>query len=124
MTFATPPACGVFVFPVIIILMRTKARVDSNHNEIRDGLRQLGASVFDTARLGKGFGDLVVGFRGENFILEIKQPGQQNRLTPDEADFALKWRGQYAVVTTIEEAMQAVGIQTPDEIMQAANVVE
>lgn len=52
--------------------MRRAAKVDGNHSEIIKALRQIGASVADTSRIGQGFPDAVVGFRGRNFMLEFK----------------------------------------------------
>ena len=46
---------------------------DSNHTDIRDALRRVpGCRVFDTADVGDGFPDLVVGFMGIIRLMEIK----------------------------------------------------
>ena len=48
-------------------------RTDANHKQIIDQIRQISfTSVFSTHELGKGFPDIVVGFRGINYLFEIK----------------------------------------------------
>lgn len=91
--------------------MRLKPRKDSNHTEIVAALRQAGCSVFDTAGLGHGFPDLVVGLRGKNYLVEVKDgslPPSQRKLTGDEVDFHESWRGQIFIVTSVEEAIAFV----------------
>lgn len=94
--------------------MRRAARVDANQAEIVAALRDVGCSVADTSRLGQGFPDLVVGRAGITFLLEIKNgraiPSAQ-RLTPDEQAWHQAWRGQVAVVRSVEEALAVVGIE-------------
>lgn len=88
------------------------ARVDDNQDEIKNALRDIGASVFVTSNVGNGFGDLVVGFRGVNYLLEIKdgsKPPSRRKLTPAEAKFHDEWRGQVDVVNSVDEALQVVG---------------
>lgn len=90
--------------------MRRAARVDENHKEIVEALRQIGATVKSVAPI-KGFVDIVVGFRGENFLIEIKdgsKPPSQQRLTPLEAKFQREWMGQVETVTSVSEAILLV----------------
>jgi len=89
--------------------MRRAAKVDGNHAAIVAGLRAIGATVHSTAALGDGFPDLAVGFRGATYLLEVKQPRKSAALTPAERAFILAWRGQVAVVTTLDEALAAIG---------------
>ena len=91
--------------------MRRAARVDDNHRSIAVALKAIGCSVLSLAPLGKGAPDLLVGYWGRNTILEVKdgsKPPSKRRLTPDEEAFAEAWRGQYAVVETVEQAIEAV----------------
>lgn len=91
--------------------MRLKPRKDLNHTEIVAALRQVGCSVADTAALGHGFPDLVVGLRGKNYLLEVKDgslPPSQRKLTTDEANFHESWRGKIFIVTSVEEAIAFV----------------
>jgi len=83
-------------------------RVDANQAEIVAALRKVGCSVWDTHEVGHGGPDVQVGRAGVNYDLEIKTP--RGKLTDDEADFHLMWRGQICVVRSVEEAYRAVGL--------------
>ena len=87
--------------------MRRAAKTDANQREIIAALEAVGASVFPSFRLGGGFPDLVVGFRGVTYLLEVKTP--TGRLTPAEARFFAQWRGHAAVVRSVDEALRAIG---------------
>jgi len=56
--------------------------------------------------------DLMVGFRKQNFLLEVKTPGYEKahkvRLKK-QAEWREAWKGQSAVVTTELEALRAIG---------------
>lgn len=82
-------------------------RVDRNQTEIVQALRACGASVHITARYGEGFPDLVVGFGGRTFLLEIKTATGQ--LTEDEREFIDNWRGHVAIVRNETDALMVVG---------------
>lgn len=89
------------------------AKIDANQKEIVAALRKLGASVSSTATIGKGFPDLIVGFRGVNYLLEVKtgsKPPSERKLTPDQVLFHAKWTGQIVVVKNIDEALKAIGL--------------
>ena len=91
--------------------MRRAARQDANHREIVQALRGIGASVADLSRLGGGVCDLLVGYRAKNLLLEVKdgkKPPSARKLTPDQQAFRDDWRGQLAVVTSVDEALAVV----------------
>lgn len=52
-------------------------RVDDNHAEIVAALRKIGCSIIDISELGGGAPDLIVGYRGVWYVLEIKNPQTQ-----------------------------------------------
>lgn len=87
--------------------MRWSAKVDSNQAEIVDALRECGACVQHLHIVGAGCPDLLVGYRGVNYLLEIKSG--DGRLTPREAGWHLTWRGQVAVVRNPIEALRVIG---------------
>lgn len=93
--------------------------MDVNHAEIVAALREAGCSVTSLAAVGRGCPDLVVGVRGRNYLLEVKPPGGarggtcRQSLTDDEREWHRTWRGQRAIVTTIEQALYAVGVMKP-----------
>ena len=89
----------------------TPRRVDGNHAEVVEALRSIGASVLDIHDLGHGAPDLLVGFRAENFLLEVKdgsKPPSHRKLTKDERDFFDAWRGPIYVVLSPEDAVSVV----------------
>lgn len=91
--------------------MRRQARVDSNQAEIVAGLRKIGASVQLLHMVGGGCPDALVGWRGMNTLLEIKdgeKPPSARKLTDDQVDWHADWRGQVTVVETLEQAIEAV----------------
>lgn len=88
--------------------MRRAARVDLNHHDIVLALRQVGCHVRDTSGVGDGFPDLVVGFRGVNYLLEVKTARGQLRGNPQRT-FHLTWKGQVTIVRSVTEALQIVG---------------
>lgn len=96
--------------------MRTAARVDANQNQVIAALRRVGATVEPIHMLGKGRPDLLVGFRGQNYLLELKdgsKPPSARRLTPDEERWRADWRGQAAVAGDIESALRCIGALEP-----------
>ena len=70
--------------------MRRAARIDANHTEFVKLFRALGAVVFDTSRVGAGFSDLVVIWRGEIMLVEVKDGAKapsKRKLTKAQVDF-------------------------------------
>lgn len=91
--------------------MRKKARVDANQKEIVQQLRKRGISVLHTHQLGKGAPDIVIGYMNQNYLIEIKDGNKsksQQKLTPDELEFASKWGGKYAVCNSLEQILQLI----------------
>jgi len=60
-------------------------RTDSNHTEIRDAMRSMGAQVFDLSGAGKGAPDTIVNMDGRILLVEIKTP--TGKLTKAQVDF-------------------------------------
>ena len=79
--------------------VRHRGRTDGTQTEIVKALRKLGATVAVTSALGDGFPDLVVGWRGVNHLVEVKNGSlspSKRELTPDEEKFHATWRGESA----------------------------
>ena len=85
-------------------MTRWARRVDRNHAAIREGLRKLGYTVWDTSRLGGGFPDLLVWDKRRLILVEVKMPGE--RLTVDELAFHKLF--PVAIVHTVEEDLDAL----------------
>ena len=84
-----------------------RAKVDGNQKEITRFLRECGCSVFPTHMVKNGFPDLVVGFKGVNYLLELKDGSKiKCPLTPKEWNFHLTWKGRHEVIYSIEDAVK------------------
>ena len=92
-------------------MMRRAARIDANQPSIVEALRVIGATVEPIYMVGGGVPDLLVGYRGVNWLIEVKdgdKPPSRRRLTPDEQAWHDDWRGQVAVVNDAQEAIDVV----------------
>lgn len=95
---------------------RRAARVDDNQAEIVNALRGDDCSVEDLSGVGHGCPDLLVGLvnaKGEriNLAIECKNGDKvpsARRLTPDQCQWHIAWRGQVAVVNSAAEALALV----------------
>lgn len=90
---------------------RKRAKKDGNQTEVVEKLRLMGMSVAITHQLGGGFPDFVVGYRGKNYMIELKdenQPPSNRKLTDDEVEFHLNWRGQIDVANNLEDVVNIV----------------
>jgi hypothetical protein len=85
-------------------------KADSNQSALVKQMRRIpGLTVFHTHTVGNGFVDVVCGFRGKNYLFEIKDPGKppsQRKLTADEQKFHDEWTGQIAVIETIDDVLK------------------
>lgn len=77
-------------------------RVDANQREIVRSLRLAGASVHILSEVGDGCPDILVGWRGKNYLLEIKT--DSGKLTKDQEDWHREWRGEVSIVRSLAEA--------------------
>lgn len=93
--------------------MRRAARVDANQADIVNALVDVGASVQSLSAVGVGVPDLLVGWRSQNFMLEIKNPNvpkRDQRLTEAQRNFHRVWRGSIHQVHTVEQALAVLGV--------------
>ena len=88
--------------------MRQAAKRDANHSQIVRHFRDIGASVLDLGAVGHGCPDILVGWCGCTFLIEIKdgsKPPSERKLTADQRDFFAAWPGQAFVAITPEDAI-------------------
>lgn len=90
--------------------MRRAAKVDANQDAIVSALRAAGASVQSLAQVGKGCPDLLAGFRGTNFVLEVKR--EKKNPNDDQARWHSEWRAPVYVVRSPDEALRVIGALT------------
>jgi len=86
--------------------MRYAARVDANQAQIVSALRAAGAYVWI---IGLPV-DLLVGYKGHSFLVEIKN-GPKKRLTALQEDFFNNWSGStLARIDGPEAALRMIGV--------------
>ena len=88
--------------------MKYAARKDGNQDEIVEAIRNIGATVTSVHQIGNGLPDLLVGFRGKNYLFEIKdrdKPPSKRKLTDDEKQWHNMWQGHCHVVKSVNEAL-------------------
>lgn len=98
--------------------------MDRNQSEIVRALRQAGASVHPCHGAGQGFPDLAVGFRGRNYLIEVKDGAlapSDRKLTPAQQEWHAAWRGDAVVVTSVSEALAAIGLSNWQSVGQVAS---
>ena len=90
----------------------TYKRVDDNQSKIVKALRDEGWTVTHLHAIGKGCPDLLVGVTRfnvkYNFLLEVKDGNKAWKLTPDQVIWHYNWKGQVAVVTSPEQAVELI----------------
>jgi hypothetical protein len=79
--------------------MRRAAKNDGNQKEIVEQLRKLGCSV------QTGHDDILVGWQGRTFWLEIKNPDGRNRKQESQKKLEREWQGHYRVVSSLDEIL-------------------
>jgi Holliday junction resolvase len=92
--------------------MRRAAKVDDNQSEIVAALRAVGATVQPLHSVGKGCPDLVAGYRGQNFLIEIKDGSKrpsERKLTADQVEWHGGWKGAVHVAETVRDALSIIG---------------
>ena len=86
--------------------MRYAARVDANQDQIVSALRAAGAYVWIISLPV----DLLVGYKGHTFLVEIKS-GSKKRLTKLQEDFFNNWSGStLARIDGPEAALRMIGV--------------
>lgn len=94
------------------------AKIDDNQPEIVGFLRKLGASVQHLQSVGDGCPDLLVGFGGKNYLMEVKDGAKKpsaRLLTRDQGRWRQAWVGQYSVVESKEDCLSVLGLSIAPE---------
>lgn len=92
--------------------MRRAAKVDANQKKVVKSLRGIpGVTVAITSQLGEGFPDFIVGYRGFNYMIELKDGDKvksAKKLTEDEGKFHKEWKGQVTVCESFDEIFKLI----------------
>ena len=92
--------------------MRWDAKADENQREIVLAIRQIGGQVQSLHRVGQGVPDLLVAYRGQWYVIEVKANG--GTLTEKEEDWHARF-GHLApimVVTSWAEVIDALMLES------------
>ena len=81
---------------------RYDARRDANEKDIVAALEAVGATVERLDVI-----DLLCGFRGINYLLEVKTAA--GALSKKQSDWIMAWNGGIYIVRTVDEALRAIG---------------
>lgn len=87
-------------------------RVDHNHSEIVKGLRDVGAFVQSIAAVGRGCPDLLVSFRNQWYVAEVKDGAKypsQRSLTEAEKCWHSQATAPVHVWESVDDALKAIG---------------
>lgn len=100
--------------------MRRAANVDRNHAEIVAAFRLFGCSVQSLAAVGAGVPDLLVGFRGNNLLIEVKngeQPKNKRKLRPTQVRWHDAWLGQVFIVECADDVRKILEVKTLSSVL-------
>jgi Holliday junction resolvase len=90
------------------------AKIDANQEAVVTALRTAGASVQSLAGVGKGVPDLLVGFKGQTLLFEVKdgfKAPSARLLTEDQIRWHGSWKGgALAVVDSSDAALRMIGV--------------
>ena len=87
------------------------AKADRNQPEIVAALRMLGVTVQHLHKVGEGCPDILCGVIGKNVLMEIKDGEKipsKRKLNNDQVEWHKNWRGQVAVVETVDQAIEVI----------------
>jgi hypothetical protein len=90
------------------------AKIDANQEAVVTALRTAGATVQSLASVGKGVPDLLVGYKGQTLLMEIKdgfKAPSARLLTEDQLRWHHNWKGgALAVVDSPDAALRMIGV--------------
>jgi len=92
---------------------RKRGRTDGNHTEVIEAMRNIGAVVYSVASI-PNFTDTLVGYRGQLFIIEIKDgtlPPSKRKLTDGEIKCKTDFERvgvTYHVANSVAEALNII----------------
>lgn len=90
-------------------LPRYAAKRDRNESEIVRALKDIpGLSVVQLS--AKSVPDLLIGHQGANYLFEVKNKKGLNKLQEGQSEFIENWQGQVAVVYSLEDILDILGI--------------
>lgn len=91
-------------------MRRAPRHKDANHAALRTLWRSVGGSWLDITPTNGGEPDALVGFRGQDVLVELKRPdlsASRQRPRQNQLDWHRSWKGRpVAVVTCFEDLVR------------------
>lgn len=89
-------------------------RTDANQSAVVSWLRDIpGVSVHVLSDAGDGFPDLAIGYKGVNYLVELKDGAKKKsaqKLTDDQVEWHATWNGQKAVCNCLGAILELLEI--------------
>lgn len=82
--------------------------VDANQRAVVEALRAAGATVQHLHEVGQGCPDLLIGFAGKNYLVEVKNAAAGGSLNAEQVKWHRAWRGHVMVITSPEQGFDFV----------------
>lgn len=104
-----------------------RGKTDANQKQIVQGLRKMGASVHSLHAVGDGCPDLLVGFRGKNYLLEVKDGSlapSDRKLTPKQTTWHKTWVGSVHVILSLDEAINIITEKTNPCLVNTSDILD
>jgi hypothetical protein len=84
-------------------------RTDAIQADIIAALRAVGATVQDLHLVGRDCPDIICGFQGNNYLMEVKS--NIGHLSEGQRRWHADWRGRVWVVRSVDDALGVIGVR-------------
>ena len=83
-------------------------RTDANQGHIIRAVQKIGGTVVDLSQVGGGVPDILIGFRGNNYLVEIKNPEAGGKLSDNQVKFVDNFNGRVDVIYHFDELLSVL----------------
>lgn len=78
---------------------------DSNQAEIMKAANEIpGCTAIDLGAFGCGMPDILIGWRGQNLLAEIKRP--KGKLNALQVEWHKEWTGQVRIIRSVDDLLK------------------
>jgi hypothetical protein len=83
---------------------------DANQSDIVKTLEQIpGLKVFDLGAVGDDFPDIIIGYKGVNYLVELKT--ERGRVSAGQDTFNKEWTGQTDICRSLDEILELISVK-------------
>ena len=101
-------------FTRIMAFKRYGSKTDQNQSALLACIRMIpNISICDLSDTGSGCPDVMLGLSGRNILIEIKRPDcapSRSKLNDKQEKWHGEWKGQVAVVRTLDDVLEVLGL--------------